>query len=310
MTQLVPSAKLLQSVDKLDFTGQFGFLPVVTSRNLNWKSLFAIISLSQEPGAGPVIVPAMRQDYIILHLATPVHLTAYLGNKTVQTESIPGEFSIVPRERPMKWQVSGGRGKVLVIFLQPDLLNRLVVETLDAETHFTQVETKVVIQDPLILQLSCALKDELEKQGFAGQLYVDSISQTLGLHLLRNYGVFKKKSHEAKGKLSPYTLRLVLDYIHENFLHDIRLTEIASLTYLSDYHFARLFKQTVGLPVYQYVLEKRMEYGKKLLLSGTHNVAQAALETGFADTSHFSRHFKRQFGISPGALIKKSKNIL
>ncbi len=307
--QALTAERQALSIEQLDQEGHYGFAPIQTSQDLNWRNLFALISLSQQPDPEPVEMPAFQQAYIILHIANPVNLAAYLDQKVFRTESQPGMFSIIPSGMPMKWQVTGDRGKVLAVFLQPDFLKRFTVETLDMDSQFADVQRKLVIQDPLVQHLCLAIKGEMENEGASGLLYVDALSQALGAHLIRKYGVYTPRLPDVKGRLAPATFRRVLAYIDEHFTREIGLTEIARVAHLSEYHFARLFKQTVGVPVYQYVLHKRMECGKELLLSGKYNVTQAALHTGFSDTSHFSRHFKRHFGVTPRELTKNSNNI-
>jgi AraC family transcriptional regulator len=70
---------------------------------------------------------------------------------------------------------------------------------------------------------------------------------------------------------------------------------------LSPYHFARQFKAATGMPPHQYVIARRVERAKQLLLDGDDfSLGQVAAHAGFADQSQFSHHFKRLVGITPG----------
>jgi AraC-like DNA-binding protein len=68
---------------------------------------------------------------------------------------------------------------------------------------------------------------------------------------------------------------------------------------LSPCHFLRVFKHQTGMPPHRYHLNLRLERGRRLLRQGC-EIADVAARTGFADQSHFTRHFRRFFGVTPG----------
>jgi AraC-like DNA-binding protein len=78
----------------------------------------------------------------------------------------------------------------------------------------------------------------------------------------------------------------------------------ALVTGISKYHFIRVFKAAFGISPYQYQKRKRLELAKTDLLSGE-EILFTAIRYGFADTATFSKAFKQQFGVTPGA-VKKS----
>jgi AraC family transcriptional regulator len=64
-----------------------------------------------------------------------------------------------------------------------------------------------------------------------------------------------------------------------------------------------LFPQSLGLPVHQYVMRRRVERAKRLLLSGEAPISETALAAGFAHQSHMTQWMKRILGVTPRALI-------
>lgn len=79
----------------------------------------------------------------------------------------------------------------------------------------------------------------------------------------------------------------------------VTLEEVSRLVHVSPFHLCREFRKTFGLPPHQFRLNARVEASRQLLKAGT-SVSAAALATGFADQSHFTRHFKRIVGLTPG----------
>jgi AraC family transcriptional regulator len=100
--------------------------------------------------------------------------------------------------------------------------------------------------------------------------------------------------------LSKHKLRAVIEYIHEHLDADLSLDHLAAVAHVSPYHFARLFKNSTGLPPHQYVIACRIERAKELLRQRDRlPIAEVATEVGFAHQSHFTRHFKRLVGVTP-----------
>jgi len=78
------------------------------------------------------------------------------------------------------------------------------------------------------------------------------------------------------------------------------LADLAQLTGLSRYQVLRRFERAYGLPPHAWLLRRRAERARVLIRDGV-TLAAAAAETGFADQSHLTRVFARQFGFTPGA---------
>jgi AraC-like DNA-binding protein len=101
---------------------------------------------------------------------------------------------------------------------------------------------------------------------------------------------------------SRHAVRLVRTYLEDNFAANVSLDELAKLANLSPFHLARLFRQEVGMPPHAFQLQIRLTRAKRLLLQGI-PVSAVATETGFFDLSHFTRHFKRHVGVTPGNYV-------
>ena len=79
---------------------------------------------------------------------------------------------------------------------------------------------------------------------------------------------------------------------------------------LRPFHFARCFKATTGLtPPHQYVLARRIELAKRLIMTTHRSVQQVAWSVGFENISHFRRQFAAQIGVVPGALRRATRRI-
>lgn len=104
-------------------------------------------------------------------------------------------------------------------------------------------------------------------------------------------------------KISP-----VLSYINENLTGRLTVDELAAMSYLSRYHFMRLFKAQTGCTVYNYIRQKRLVLAARLIREGM-SAQNAAAECGFSDYSAFHKAFTATFGVSPGKMKSRPMNI-
>ena len=106
------------------------------------------------------------------------------------------------------------------------------------------------------------------------------------------------------GWLATSHVRRATDYVMDHLSEPVRLSALADLTDLSQWHFARVFKAATGLSPHQWQLNARIAKAQQLLLSRAMPHAQIALEVGFAEQSHLCRVFKNVIGVSPAAWLR------
>lgn len=103
----------------------------------------------------------------------------------------------------------------------------------------------------------------------------------------------------SRAGLSADLLAGLLDHIDCHLDGKLSLEELAAMAHFSPFHFARLFKESTGLAVHQYVIERRVLRSRQLLEEGELTIAEVASAAGFADQSHLNRHFKQRFQVTP-----------
>lgn len=103
------------------------------------------------------------------------------------------------------------------------------------------------------------------------------------------------------GGLAQWQMRRLEAFVEENISSSITLEMMAACVRLSPSHFGRAFKATAGETPYSFVLGRRVERARKLMLESSRPLAEIALDCGLADQSHLSRIFRRYSGISPNA---------
>ncbi|MGH9173664.1 MAG: helix-turn-helix domain-containing protein [Vicinamibacterales bacterium] len=97
----------------------------------------------------------------------------------------------------------------------------------------------------------------------------------------------------------PKVLLRARDFIREHCSRPIGLAELAAVSGLSRFHLVRAFATAFGVPPHAYQIRVQITRARTLLGAGV-PPAEVAAETGFCDQSHFARHFKRVYGVTPG----------
>jgi AraC family transcriptional regulator len=93
----------------------------------------------------------------------------------------------------------------------------------------------------------------------------------------------------------------VVDFIEANIDQDLPLASLARVAAMSVYHFARRFKETVGVSPHAYVVMRRIRHAQTMLEHGTGRLADIAAACGFSSQAHFTTTFQRGIGVTPGA---------
>jgi AraC-like DNA-binding protein len=94
-------------------------------------------------------------------------------------------------------------------------------------------------------------------------------------------------------------VRRTRQFLDEHYAERVSLHELAALMRLSACHLNRSFRRKIGMPPHEYQLQVRILKAKSFLRRGR-SISETASLVGFVDQSHFTRHFKRSVGVTPG----------
>jgi AraC family transcriptional regulator len=97
------------------------------------------------------------------------------------------------------------------------------------------------------------------------------------------------------------TLRRVTEYIEAHLDGDLTLAQLGAVVHMSPYHFARLFKRSMGMPPHRFVVQERIDRAMALLATQESSIARISREVGFRTPSHFTTVFRRITGVTPKA---------
>lgn len=162
--------------------------------------------------------------------------------------------------------------------------------------------------DPILSRLQSAVIPIFDKKFDHGQLFVDSMSLAIQDHLLHAYGKRPSEARSASGGLAPWLERRAKDFLESRIADGTSLEEVAEHCGLSPSHFSKSFRTCTGRPPHRWLLERRIEASKPLLMDENISLASVATSCGFSDASHFSRTFSQLTREPPAAWRRRNRS--
>lgn len=269
--------------------------PLLSSRARDWRG---ILVERYRHEAGETHAPLLANHLLTLNLSGAYRLTQKLTNRTSENQIAPNFFNLTAAGRETFWRWDEPV-EALHLQIEPWFLEQVAVQINESQNAGTELLPLSCGADVEIEFLGKRLLHELETESFGTRLYIESLTNLLAVHLLRCYAATKRDAQNAADKLAPRALRLAIDYIDGHLEQDISLAELAAQTGMSQFHFARAFRQSTGLPPHQFLIRRRVEQAKKLLRDNKLSIADIAFACGFSSQSHLNRHFKRLVGTTP-----------
>jgi AraC family transcriptional regulator len=195
---------------------------------------------------------------------------------------------------PLAWN---GPADVIHLHMDDQVLENRARQGMDL-THFA-LHDRFRFEDGMVTQLGRQLLAAAGSEHALGQLYIESLANTLSYHLIEHHATHERRIGGTGARLPAPVLARIDAYLEASAEQAITLEVLAGLANLSVFHFARRFKQTTGQSPYQYVLAWKIRRARQLLRAGELPVANISDALGFASPTHFSAAFKRAVGLSP-----------
>ena len=196
-----------------------------------------------------------------------------------------------------------------VQFHLPVPLLRTVCDAMfDREFAHTDLRMPADVRDALLYGAVRTIHDRISSTE-PTNLLLDSWALILSEALLRRLSRQGERHARASfGKIAGRGIARVVDYIEAGIDRDLRLTSLARVAAMSVYHFARCFKDTVGMSPHAYVLSRRVIRAREMLSRGECSLAHVALSCGFSSQAHFTTVFHRSLGMTPGEYRRSAQS--
>lgn len=134
----------------------------------------------------------------------------------------------------------------------------------------------------------------------SGEATLKCILELIFLELCRDYLDYIEPTKQPQSELNRAKC-----YLDNHINLPFNLDETARVANLSKYYFCKQFKENFKVTPSEYLMNKKIERSKNLMMTSDMSVTEIALSLGFNSLSHFSRHFKQLTGLSPSEFNKK-----
>jgi AraC family transcriptional regulator len=239
---------------------------------------------------GRISVDGAPGSVLMFNISPVQGLQQTREGRSFVSDMLHGEMTLMPRGVPSQWSWNSVCDRLDVIVL-PDVFG---------DGSCLDVVDRYTFRDSEIEAICRQLYRELSLNSTPERLYVESQLMRLAVLLLRRHSTDSQAARILpSGGLTRNQARRVLDYIESNLSSQLTVTELAGIAELSLHHFARMFKRTMGVAPYRYVLERRVERAKAMLRAANASLVDISLSVGFYSQSHFTSAFHRMVGATP-----------
>jgi AraC family transcriptional regulator len=246
---------------------------------------------------GPIIIPAAPDHRLRIHKGAPARGSC--GRQAFTSSR--GDIDLLPAGMAEDW-LGEEPTEALLLTLPLAFFERAAVE-LGQDEH-TDFSARCLLRDPRIEHIAWALDAERNAGGPGGMLYAESLGLALAAHLLAAYASPSASVRIRARALSSNERRDITRYIEDHLDKSLTLFTLAAQLGMSASHFKAIFRRSMGVPVHEYVIQRRVERAKSLLLRADLPAAEVALATGFSHQSHMARCMRRILGVTPSVLVR------
>src|SRR5262245_23336497 len=203
-------------------------------------------------------------------------------------------------------RISGKNSELLLVRLKPDLL----IETA-ARLRVSRIGTHLLFRHPFKALMGDyrlrgtleSISGELKKNDAGWHEIIRSQINQLAVYLLRSHFNLQKSDEVelSRAGIVDRRLRRAIEFMHDNCGRELKLTEIAATAYLSEFHFARLFKKITGMTPHGYLASLRIEKARRMLAETDLSIADIGAQISYTSQSHFTKIFREATGMTPRA---------
>jgi AraC family transcriptional regulator len=206
------------------------------------------------------------------------------------------KLSFVPAgHRLSGWQTP--RVLTRVAYLYIDLGDRLF--DLEPGVSCPTISPRLFFFDQAVWETALKLKAQVGNSDPGSRQYAEALSLVLMHELVRSERRAPAAAKQLRGGLPVWQQKRVVEFIDEHLAEDISLAALAEIVDLSVYHFARAFRQSLGVPPHRYLMARRMDRARSLLQRPALSVTQIGIRIGFREAGSFTRAFRKLTGLAP-----------
>lgn len=245
-----------------------------------------------------MVQPPLNEHYIVMHLGGSKHVTRRRDGAPVSAIAENRSLTLVPAGTAFIWRTSGPIA-FAHLYLRPHQIEDVIASEFEMEGRGASLIERVGCCDPLLQPLFGRMIEEVEFAADASALLLDSLLESFLIRLARNHASCAIAGRFRAVALAPYRLQRVLDFIDANLGRNLCLADLVTAAGTSQFHFCRAFHAATGCSPYRYLIQRRIEYAKVLLITSGESLSAISSKCGFSSRHQFAVMFKRLVGVGP-----------
>jgi AraC family transcriptional regulator len=268
------------------------------SDNLGWNGVWL---RGYRYGALDVVVPPVSDFTIVSYLRGATLMERRCEGAWTRTYCAPGDVSLLTRSQRSHWHWTE-EIDVSHVYLSESLVSGICAEVTDRSIADVRLQDVVKTRDPIVTAAVAAITGEAQQQAMGSGLYVEAAATQLVVHLLRKYARVTFRERTGEGRLSPAQVRRLTDYIETRLHEQLNLETLAAVAGMGVWTFTRHFRESFGRTAHAYIIERRIDRARRLLVEGSLPIKEVASACGFADQAHMTRVFQAHLHTTPATL--------
>jgi len=259
-----------------------------------------VAQLTRGEPSGSLKLDESPGSVLMVNLSPVQALRQVRNQRSFVSHMLNWDMTLMPIGTRSEWSWNSTCDRFDVI-IPPDALG---------EEHQIETVDRFLFRDANLRGLCRELCREIILRDRADRLHIEMLAIEMAELLFCEYSTsYERAKAIPKGGLTRNCAKKVIEYAEANLARGLTLRELAGIAQLSAHHFVRMFKKTLGVTPYQYLLERRVERAKDLLRGKRVSLAEVALSSGFGSQSHFTSAFHRAVGATPAEfqrLVRKA----
>jgi AraC-like DNA-binding protein len=150
--------------------------------------------------------------------------------------------------------------------------------------------------------------NETRPYGYVVKPFKDEALMATVSVVLNKFNYQKIEAEAPENEPIPYSIREIVNYINNHLEKKIEIDELVALTKWKKHHFLRIFTKYMKITPYQYILFRKIEKAKILLICSESTISDIAFDLGFESQSNFYQAFKKIAKLTPEH-YRKSKRV-
>lgn len=228
------------------------------------------------------------------------------GRKLPFEARVPGALTFIPADAEWRgWDEGDAMAAYLTVSITDDVASKALSRA--DSLRLGMLKPRIGFRDQLLEQALKAVLTELRRPDVISEAIVESQASLILAQLLRLDGWTQDS---VVGALSPSHLSRVVEMIESDFESPLSVHQLAAEVQLSQAHFSRSFKHSMGMTPHAFIARRRLQRAADLLRTSDELATHIALDCGFSSSSHLSTAFKTAFGLTPREYRRSWKILL